>query len=235
VVQVKKVLSGQEYEEPLPVPGAAREVLEAAVKEAVQTGKVWLLAGAASILRDEVPAGILTDDARLATPPAPISLVDLMPESLPEAWSGGTTTPAAITDALSARWNRPLPWSVVREAVEGAYRAGLVDISGPMPSRFAEAKNVVLTIASGGNGGHSPVTGAGTTVRAWRAEATLRPAEIQNLAESVGDIVNVATEHGVNITFRLNMEIDGEPTPQAVQALNGVLSDVTASLRLEEG
>jgi hypothetical protein len=56
------------YEEVFPVPKAAREVVEEAVKEAVRAGSVWLTAGPASIYREDNP--LWRHDRYSATPPA---------------------------------------------------------------------------------------------------------------------------------------------------------------------
>jgi hypothetical protein len=84
VVKVQK----EGYEEPLTIPQVDRSVVFAAISEAVRDGKLWLVSGPASIWAEEIPAGLLTEDAVLLAPPPVISSVEILPDSLPEAWQG---------------------------------------------------------------------------------------------------------------------------------------------------
>lgn len=61
------------YEEIFPIPRAPRQVLERAVGEAVKAGAVWLVAGPASIFKEEIPLGVLADAATLNLPPPDIT------------------------------------------------------------------------------------------------------------------------------------------------------------------
>ena len=71
-----------------------------------------------------IPAGILTDDAILQAPPLPISTLAILHPNLPEAWGGETTTALAISLGLSKQVGKTLPWTIVRDAIDGAFRAG---------------------------------------------------------------------------------------------------------------
>ena len=51
------------YEESVAIPRADPAVVESAVGTAVKDGILWLVSGPASILSEEIPAGLLTDDA----------------------------------------------------------------------------------------------------------------------------------------------------------------------------
>src|SRR5207245_6943123 len=97
------------YEERVTVPKAEREIVDSAVRAAVQEGILWLTSGPASILGEEIPAGLLTDEATLQAPPSPISTMDVLPERLKEAWSDGATTAIAISAALSRRAGKVIP------------------------------------------------------------------------------------------------------------------------------
>ncbi len=70
------------FQEPLVIPKAERTVVETAIAEAVQAGKLWLTNGMASILAEPVPTGILTDEAKLQLPPAPIAATAVLPANL---------------------------------------------------------------------------------------------------------------------------------------------------------
>jgi deferrochelatase/peroxidase EfeB len=50
-------------------------------------------------------------------------------QALPEAQSGATTTAQAVADTLSARAGKPLPWSIVRDAISSALRAQYLELA----------------------------------------------------------------------------------------------------------
>jgi hypothetical protein len=115
------------YEEPVTIPKAERALVESAVQTAVRESDLWLTSGPAGILAEEIPAGLLTDDARLQAPPQPIPAMDVLPENLPDAWSDKTTTALGISVALSKKMDKTLPWVNVCEAIDGAFRARLLE------------------------------------------------------------------------------------------------------------
>ena len=140
VVQVQR----EGYEEPVFVPAAPKEVVDEAVEEAVRSGKLWLLSGPASVWAEEVPVGLLTPVARLLPPPEQIPTGDLLAATLPEAWEGETTTALAIAAALSNRAGENLPWPVVRQALDDAFRAHFLDRtpdSGAWPWPYSGGQN----------------------------------------------------------------------------------------------
>ncbi|MFZ5634688.1 MAG: DUF499 domain-containing protein [Bacillota bacterium] len=222
------------YQEPLAIPGAEKSVVEAAIAEAVQAGKIWLTAGMASILAEPVPAGILTGDAKLQPPPAPISAAGVLPDNLPEAWSTSETTALAISIALSGKAGRNLPWVTVREAIEGALRARMLEKtidSGPWPCSFSGTQNVKLRVPDvlPPPPPHQPVPPKpGVKV----AEAELRPSEIQDLADVVGELLAIAV--GYELTFRLRLELAGAPElpDGVVEKINRLLAGITDNLKL---
>ena len=103
------------YDEPVRIPKADSAALDIALREAVKAGTPWLTAGPASVLGEEVPAGVLTEDAVLQGPPPPVGVYDLLVERLPEAWQGQTTTALGLALALS-RGGKTLPSPTVRGA-----------------------------------------------------------------------------------------------------------------------
>ena len=115
------------YAEPVSVPRASRDVVDNAIRAGVLSGALWLTSGPASILGEEVPAGLLTDESELQAPPDPIPSISLLPDALPQAWDGGRTTGLSLTAALSQKSGRTLPWTVVRTGLEGAFRTRLLE------------------------------------------------------------------------------------------------------------
>src|SRR5207249_2465423 len=92
VVQIQR----EGYLEPMTIPSATPEVVDAAIHAAVRLGKLWLTAGPASILAEDIPAGLLTDEALLRPPPSEILASSIVPATQPEAWAGESASAAAI-------------------------------------------------------------------------------------------------------------------------------------------
>ena len=92
-------------------------------------GLLWMTNGPASILGEPIPLGVLSSSARLRPPPDPISVDELMPSSIPEAWSEEKTNALAVATALSAKRGVTLPWSSVQTAIESAIRTRWLEAS----------------------------------------------------------------------------------------------------------
>ncbi|MDI6709994.1 MAG: hypothetical protein QME76_04805 [Bacillota bacterium] len=219
------------YEEPVVIPAAERPVVEEAVTAAVRAGKLWLTAGVASILGEEIPAGVLTDEARLQPPPPPIPVTELLPANLPEAWKSGETTALGIVGALSRKAGRMLPWTVVREAIDGALKARLLETtldSGEWPCGLIGAQHVKVRVPDvAPPPPPPPPPRPGIRV----AEAVLQPGEIQDLAEAVGEMVKAAV--GYDLVFRLRVELGGTDLPEeVVEKINRMLAGVSENLKL---
>jgi hypothetical protein len=235
VVQVPR----QGYDEPVTIPKADRAVIEKAVGEAVQSGQLWLVAGQASLWNEAVPPGVIAADARLRPPPATVAIAGILPDQLPEAWRDGVATAAAMADALSRQAGVTLPWPAVRQAIDSALRARVLERtvdSGPWPCEFAGASAVRLTLPGKTTGTGPPRTQTqevekrpGVVV----AQADLKPAQVQDLADHVGELSRVAVGHEVRMNFRI--EVGGaKPLPPDVLArLNEILRQVSEDLRLE--
>lgn len=230
VVKVAK----EGYEEPITIPKVERAVIEAAVHAAVRDGKLWLTAGPASIYAEEIPAGILTDDTRLQAPPRDVSALEVLPDNLPEAWSGETTTALVIAVALSNKAGKTLPWVAVRKAIDGACRARYLERtadSGNWPCDFAGATGVELRVPK-----EEPhprvderlVPKPGVLI----AAAELRPNQIQDLAEQVSEVAKIAVGH--DLRFHLRIELGGasRPPDDVIMKMNQVLQEVSGELRL---
>ncbi|MBI2863489.1 MAG: ATP-binding protein [Chloroflexi bacterium] len=226
------------YEEPVAVPKSEQEVIETAVRSAVKTGKLWLTSGPASILAEEIPAGLLTEDAILQAPPPPLSPLEVMPEALPHAWEDGTTTAMSIAVGLSKKVGKTLPWITVREAVDGAIRVRLLERtidSGAFPCDFAGAAAVKLRIPSvkpAGTSGAVDTPPASVPPGALVAQAELDTAAIQDLADAIGELRAAAA--GYDLKFRLAIELSGKTPPprDVVDKLNKVLKDISANFQL---
>lgn len=177
------------YEEPVTIPKAARNVVHESIRTAVRTGRLWLTSGPATILGEEIPTGLLADDARLQAPPSPISATDLLPLNLPHAWVGDETTGVAISAALSRSAGKSLPWPVIRDAIDGALRARLVELaveSGPWPCDFPGAPAIRLRLPK------EPPPPPPPPPEGLVTEAELRPDQLQDLAETIPELLKAS-------------------------------------------
>ena len=186
---------------------------------------------------EEIPVGLLTEDAQLQPPPMPIPHIEIFPERLPDAWVGKATTATTISVALSKKQGRTLPWGVVRDAIDGALRARFLELtpdSAPWPCDLAVAHLVKLRLQA------EPKTATVTAeehpgvkpgVRV--AEAELQSAQIQDLSDSIGEIQKAAAGHGIK--FRMCIEVGGEkpPTELVVRDINKKLGEVSKDLLLK--
>jgi len=228
------------YSDPLAIPKAEGHVVELAVRAAVTAGKLWLTApGGASILEEEIPAGILSEAAALSAPPDPILATDILPDRLPAAWPNpkGPTSALAILSAGSARAGEPLPWVTVRKAIDGGIRVQLLELaagSAPWPAEIASAKDVRILVKQGlfPQTLPSPQTSSWPMIAgsSWPmvAEAELSGAEIQNLGDQ---IPGLSKEAGHLITYRLRVEL-GETTDETIQRVRELLAKVAEKLKL---
>lgn len=231
VVQIER----DGYTEPMAIPKAEHDVVLAAARAAVEEGKLWLVSGPASLYKEPIPAGVLSDAATLLPPPAAVPVTDILPGTLPDAWENEATTALSISVALSNRAGRTLPWSVVRDAIEGAIRARMIERtvdSGDWPCDLNRAQQAKFRVPAGPGPGPGPVV---PPVRPGvrTATAELRPDQIQDLAEVVGDVKAAAV--GQELKFRMTVELGGEtPPPDDVVAnVNEVLRTVSEDLEVK--
>jgi hypothetical protein len=223
------------YEEPSTIPKASREVLVGAISEAVKQGKLWLTSGQASILSEDIPAGLLTDDARLQSPPPPIPARDLTPANLPEVWPDDATTALAMAVALSKKAGINLPWATVRDAIDGAIRARFIELaldSALWPCDFAAAQNIKFRVRTPlREPNDSRLT---PNSNGFVAEADLRPSEIQDLADHLAELRQTAGAADLKFHFRLELDSrDSSPAQDVVNKLNELLAKVSKGLSLK--
>lgn len=217
------------YEEPVTIPAAPREVVDEAVASTVEQGQLWLLSEPASIWQETIPAGLLTPDAELRSPPEPIPPADLLLPSLPQAWTDGGTTALSLLNGLSKQAGKTLPWPRVQEAIDAALKVNFLELavdSSPWPCELPGAQNVRLRVPSEPPPPPPPPP-SGTHV----AEADLELYELQDLADVVGELVEATA--GYDLAFRIRIALDGSPPEDMVDAANTVLGEVSEDLKLE--
>ena len=221
------------YDEPVTIPACPQGVVEASINNAVREGTLWLVSGPASFQGEAVPAGVLTGEATLRGPMEPFTVQRLMPAGVPEAWNDGKTTVAALASALADQAGMAIPWSVMERSVNGALDARWLERSpgsAAWPCKARNADNVVL--AEPKSAVPPPPTPPPPGV--YRGVATIDTIAVQELAERLDELITTAT--GTDLTFRLEIELQGQDTVPAakVDEINAVLATVSPELRLRK-
>lgn len=231
VVKIQK----DSYEESITVPRVERPVIDAAVHAAVKDGKLWLTSGVANIYAEDIPIGLLTEDAVLQAPPQSIPTTDILPGKLPEAWCEETTSALAISVALSKKAGKTLPWIIVREVIDGAIRVRFLEPtfdSGSWPCDYARAHTLKLRIPAEQVSLPSPSQPPEPLSGILVAEVELQPNEIQDLTDQIVAITKVAV--GLDPKFHLRIELGGSrPLPEDIVAkINQLLQEIRGGLKL---
>jgi len=235
VVMVQK----EGYQEPATIPKVSRSTVEAAIKSAVQEGVLWLLAGPASILGEEIPEGILSEDAILRMPPQPIPAPEILSENMPTAWKSGKSTALSIHTALSNKAGAILPWKTVRQAITDALRASFIELEegSSWPCDQIESKRVTLKESSGIIIDEGEKSGEETKgAFALSAIAELEPSQIQDLGDIIPKLLDIKAKKGFPIKFRVQIMVgEGDEKPDEVtqQKINDLLSGVDSDLELK--
>lgn len=239
IVQVQR----DGYMEPMPIPKASDEIVNAAISKSVETGLMWLTNGPASVLAEPIPAGVLTPQAMLQKPPAAISAAEILTENLPDAWKDDEATAMSIATALSQKFGQTLPWKTVRDVIAASLNARFTELdptSGEWPCEYPAAQGVKLKLASGGGRGGSGGFGAGGGVvresKSLYADAELEPSDIQDLGDIIPQLLEIKNKAGSPLVFRVQIEFgDGEtpPTPESTAAINTLLEDLKEGFSLQ--
>jgi hypothetical protein len=226
------------YDEPLPVPRAPTGVVDEAIRISVAEGRLWFISGPASLLAEEVPSGLLTADALVQAPPAPLSPFEFLPDRTPEAWQSDTTDALSLAVAVSKLSAQPLPWTTVRNGLEDAFRSRLLErepSSGPWPCDFSQARAITVRVSSAKGGPEMPKPGPEIPqdVRV-SGEAVLGPNQVQDLAEAVQDLLKAAA--GYDVSFHVKLQVRGRntqrPDDKTVAAINRALVEVDGGLKV---
>jgi hypothetical protein len=186
-----------------------------------------------------VPPGLLTDGAELQAPPAPVPPLNLLPGALPDAWQKGRTTALSIAAALSQRAGRPLPWVTVRDALDAAFRARLLERtpqSGPWPSDFTGASTVCLQLpevktGTGAPGGPGTETGPPPNTRV-STELVLKANQLQDLSDLVPELLRAAAGQEIGFTVRVAIKGKDRPKDDVIRAINELLKQVDAGFEV---
>jgi hypothetical protein len=217
------------------IPKIGAEALEKSVAAAVESGVLWMRSGPASTLGEPIPAGVLTANAKLCVPPAPIAAAEVLPENLPGAWKDKEASGLSVATALSVKAGKTLPWKTVRDVINGAIQARfleLADGSGAWPCEFPAAQAAKFRVTKAATDG-SPGAGAGgvgvPAPKVLVAGAELEPSEIQELGDVVPKLLKLKAKINTPIRFHIRIELgDGKtmPSAEAAKEANAMLKGV---------
>jgi len=218
----------------LTIPRADTAVVDAALRAAVMAGHIALVAGPAAFFKEDIPAGLLTAAAFLTPPPKPISVRDLAPSALPDLWDGRPEVTAdALWKALSARAGSPLPWTLVRQAINDAIHSRILQTTptSPAPGDASQATRVHLAPVEASTPTPTDPTQPGPA-STHIVTAELQSHQIMDLADNLSTLMQTAA--GCGLTFHLTVELgrDAAPTPEIVQQINAVLAAIAPDLTL---
>lgn len=224
------------YDEPILIPRAERAVVARAAGEAVANGRLWLTTSEASLLGETVPPGLLCDEAVLRPPPAPLPATDVLPGSLSEAWTDETTTALSIAHALSSKAGMPLPWSAIRDAIDGAIRGRLLETIGDSerwPCDIAGAAAVKLIVPARPVSAPSVAEPPRKPASSSRiAEAELRVEQFQELADSLTALKKAVAGHQIRLVVRVEIGGAKPVGEETISRANAVLQAVNDKLTL---
>ena len=188
VVQVDKGT----FQQPVPVPKASADVVNAAIGDAVVAGKVLGDFPAPPVSWPNRSLPVFGPTSTLCVPPAVINVAEILPENLANAWTGEETNALAIATALSQKAGKTLPWKTVKDVIGASLNwrrfTQLAVGSAPWPCDLPAAQTVRLKVApagprGGGGGTGGGITGGGVpppTIRV--AEADFEPGRFKTWA-----------------------------------------------------
>ena len=136
---------------------------------------------------------------------------DLIGSDAKAAWESGNPTLGLIKETLEANIGAIISDHVFLEAVEGAIDSGLIVLGGSLTPDFYHV---------------------GVQQAAWvgHAESPLTEIEIQDLAATVGDLIEIAPE--LDFQFRISITAEGDlPSNEVLKKINDALQKVTDKLK----
>lgn len=228
------------YKEAMIVPKASPDAVDEAIKEAVGLGLIWLVSGPSSILKEDVPEGIITDSAELRPPPEAFRATQILPQNLPQAWEGDLTTAISIATTLSQEAGVTLPWVIVRQAIADALQARFIERaenSGPWPCDISGAKAVKLIAVKDSGGANAPGgEGAAREIPGvYGTMVALEPNEVQDLSEAIPDLLGIAADAEISLRFQVRIEAGTSERPadeETVKKLNAELKRIKGTMDL---
>ena len=150
---------------------------------------------------------------KVSQAPVKITPKDLIGSDAKAAWASGNSTLGLIKETLESNIGTAIPDHVFLEAAKGAIESGFIVLDGSLTDDFY----------------HVQVRQA-----AWvgHAESRLTEIEIQDLAEVVADLADIAPE--LDFQFRITITAEGEPpSNEVLEKINEALQKVTDKLKFD--
>ena len=207
-----------------PIPKADYNIVKKAVSKAIQDGGLWLVYGNDSVFQEAPTALQMDSDAILYRPPAPLAAIDLIPSSLPEAWTKETepkTTVSSLYADLKAKRGKPWPPKLFIDSLNAALGQGFmhrVSGSGPVSSLQHDASVGVMIRNEAPK---PPEPAPMLTGRRASSLAVLSIGEIQDLADQIHALTKPLAGLDPQIEVRITVK------PRA----DGDLSEANAVLK----
>ena len=142
-----------------------------------------------------------------------ISPKDLIGSDAKAAWESGNPTLGLIKETLESNIGTTIPDHAFLEAAKGAIDSSLIVLDGSLTADFY----------------HVQVRQA-----AWvgHAESSLTETEIQDLADTVGDLIEISPE--LDFQFRITITADGQPpSNEVLEKINEALQKITDKLKFD--
>lgn len=167
------------------IPNVESGIVKKALARAVQEARLWLVLGNDSVF-GELPSVLqLDDDATIYRPPISLGAIDLLPNTLPAAWSVGPEPQTTVQDlyvSLKAQRGKPWPIKTFMDSLNAAVGQGFIQRqkgTGPINSlQHDDAVELVIKTHALQPESPPPVSN-----RRSSSLATLTIAEIQDLAD----------------------------------------------------
>ena len=227
------------YAEPVAIPACPRAAVEAAISDAVRQGVLWLVNGPASCQGEPAPPGVLTDAAELRAPMPPLPVDRLTKDAAPGAWKEGRTSALALAAALSVQVGAPVPWPILRRAIDDALGARWLERapdSGPWPCEAAGASAVTLKEPDAAKDVNEVSERKGdyvtTPTGAHTGAAVLEPNELQDLVDTLPEVIKAAAGVPLQLHVRITLGDGGDVPPESVTTVNELLEGVRPELSL---
>ena len=150
---------------------------------------------------------------KVSQAPVKIAPTDLIGTDAIAAWESGSPTLALIKETLETKRGISIPDDVFRYAVEQAIKVGIIASDESLTNGFYKIR---------------------VRKPAWmrHAESQLTEIEIQDLAEAVADLADIAPE--LDFRFRVTITAEGEPpSNEALEKINEALQKVTDKLKFD--
>ena len=221
----RSVVVGDSGLDQVTVPRCDPDVVREAVAGAVRDGIVWLVNGPTSLWKEPPPAAAVDGNAVLRRPPELAPASELLPESLPGAWTDGATNGVRLNQALSQAGGETLPWGLVRESIRAAVNTRwLTLVGGAVDCAFDQAGQLHLERPA-----EAPETPSSPAVPAG---ALLEVGELQDLADLAPELASLAAGYGLR--YRVRPELDGDADTGVRADVNERLAGISADLKVAE-